>query len=433
MRITFEDVAAAQMRIRGGVVRTPCLRSEPLSEITGAEIFVKMDNLQRTGSFKERGARNALLLLDEAARQRGVVAASAGNHALGLAYHGRALGVPVTVVMPASAPLVKRSRCERLGARVELAGDSFFSAYEQAQALAEERGLTYLHGYDDPAIIAGQGTMGIEICDQVREQIGRNPDAVVVPIGGAGLIAGVALAVKNMAPDTKIYGVEPKRAATYHAARKAGRPVRIEVGKTIADGLATPDVGANAFTTADPLINGLAQVDEASISLAVLRLLEAEKSVVEGGGAAGLAALLPIPGSPHLQPPIDLRGRTVVVPLCGGNIDPPLIGRVIERGLAADGRLTRFVTTISDRPGGLAALANAIAGVGASVDDIRHDRAFATSDLSSVDVHCIVETSGPAHVDRLFAELERIGFEVRVQHGRKDAPAPPPTPTPESP
>jgi threonine dehydratase len=328
--------------------------------------------------------------------------------------------------MPSSAPLAKRSRCERLGARVELAGDSFFSAYERAQALADAHGLTYVHGYDDPAIIAGQGTMGVEMLEQVRDEIGRAPDAMVVPIGGAGLIAGVAVAVKHLSPETKVFGVEPRRAATYHAARKAGRPVRLEVGKTIADGLATPDVGANAFETAEPLLDGLALVDEASISLAVLRLLEAEKSVVEGGGAAGLAAMLPTPGGdPDAPAPLDLRGRTVVVPLCGGNIDPPMIGRVIERGLAADGRLMRFVTTISDRPGGLAAFTNAIARVGASVDDIRHDRAFATSDLSSVDVHCIVETSGPAHVDRLFEELERAGFEVRVQHGRPDRAAPP--------
>lgn len=426
MRITFEDILAARDRIHGGVVETPCLHSEPLSELTGCRVFVKMDNLQRTGSFKERGARNALLQLEEAQRSTGVVAASAGNHALGLAYHGKSLGVPVTVVMPATAPLVKRANCRRLGARVVTCGETFSDAYERARELSQEQGLAYIHGYDDPAIIAGQGTMGLEIIEQVTEAAGQAPDAIIVPIGGAGLIAGLAVAVKQMSPETGIYGVEPERAAKFQAARDAGRPVRINVGKTIADGLATPDVGANAFETAGPLIDGLTQVDEASISLAVLRLIEFEKAVVEGAGAIGLAALLSSKGPEFLGEELpDLRGKTVVLPLCGGNIDPAMIGRVIERGLAADGRLTRFVTTISDRPGGLATLANAVSSVGASVHDIVHDRAFATSDLSSVDVHCIVETSGEEHVRELFDALEAEGFEIRLEHGRKNMPAPP--------
>jgi len=428
MRVTHEDIAAAQRRIGGGVVRTPCLLSEPLSEITGCRIFVKMDNLQRTGSFKERGARNALLQLDDAQRKRGVVAASAGNHALGLAHHGSQLGIPVTVVMPVSAPLVKRANCEHLGARVLLSGETFNDAYCKAKQMSEERGLHYVHGYDDPAIIAGQGTMGLEILEQVGEATGAAPDAIIVPIGGAGLIAGVAAAVKHHSPDTLIFGVEPERAATFHAARDAGKPVHVDVGKTIADGLATPNVGANSFETAAPLIDGLVLVNEASISLAVLRLIEHEKSVVEGAGAAGLAALLAAsnPPEPLLGGELpDLSGKTVVLPLCGGNIDPPMIGRVIERGLAADGRLTRFLTTISDRPGGLAQLAQAIASVGASVKDIVHDRAFATSDLASVDAHCIVETSGSAQVRELFKALEAAGFTVQIEHGRRDLPPSP--------
>ncbi|MEC9372649.1 MAG: threonine ammonia-lyase [Planctomycetota bacterium] len=428
MRVPFEEVAAARERIRKGIVETPCLRSEPLSELTGCEVFVKMDNLQRTGSFKERGARNALLLLSEEQRSRGVIAASAGNHALGLTYHGKLLGIPVTVVMPKTAPLIKRATCRQLGANVQTCGESFIEAYRHAKKIAEERGLTYVHGYDDPAIIAGQGTMGLEILEQVRAAAGREPDAIVVPIGGAGLIAGIAVAVKQISPQTKVFGVEPERAATFHAARDAGKSVHVDVGKTIADGLATPDVGQNAFETANPLIDGLALVNESAISLAVLRLLEYEKAVVEGGGAAGLAALLSRDLPDFLGGSLpDLRGQLVALPLCGGNIDPAMIGRVIERGLAADGRLTRFVTTISDRPGGLAALANTIASVGASVDDIVHDRAFATSDLSSVDVHCIVETSGTDHVQELFEALEKQGFEIRLEHGRRQLqdPAPP--------
>ncbi len=428
MRVSYEDIVAARRRIERGIVRTPCLLSEPLSEIAGARICVKMDNLQRTGSFKERGARNALLQLDKPQRARGVVAASAGNHALGLAHHGRLLGIPVTVVMPVTAPLVKRANCEHLGARVLLAGETFNDAYCKARELSEQQGLHYVHGYDDPAIIAGQGTMGLEILEQVEEATGGPPDAIIVPIGGGGLIAGVAAAVKRLAPQTLILGVEPERAATFHAARDAGGPVHLDVGKTIADGLATPNVGANAFETAAPLIDGLVLVDEASISLAVLRFIEHEKSIVEGAGAAGLAALLSEadPPQPLLGGELpDLAGKTVVLPLCGGNIDPPMIGRVIERGLAADGRLTRFLTTISDRPGGLAQLAQAVASVGASVKDIVHDRAFATSDLASVDAHCIVETSGPEQVRELFNALEAAGFSVRIEHGRADRPPSP--------
>jgi len=420
MRITFDDVLAARDRIAGGVARTPCLRSAPLSELTGCNVFVKMDNLQRTGSFKERGARNALLLLSDEQRTRGVIAASAGNHALGLAYHCQLLGVPATVVMPESAPLVKRAMCEQLGATVILCGQTFDDAYHKARELSQQQSLAYVHGYDDPAIIAGQGTMGLEIIEQVRDATGANPDAVIVPIGGAGLIAGVATAVKHESPDTLVLGVEPERAATFHAARARGGPAHVDVGKTLADGLATPDVGANAFETADPLVDGLVMVDEAAISIAVLRLMEHEKSVVEGAGASPLAALIR-----HVEEGLfdadwpDLRGKIVVLPLCGGNIDPAMIGRVIERGLAADGRLTRFVVTISDRPGGLARLTGAIANIGASVRDVWHDRAFATSDLASVDVRCLVETSGPEHVKQLMAALDAEGFNVRIEHGRK--------------
>ncbi len=425
MRITYDDVLAARERIEGGVLRTPCMPYESLGEKLDATVYVKMDNLQRTGSFKERGARNALLQLSSDQKRIGVVAASAGNHALGLAMHGKDLGIPVTVVMPREAPLVKRTMCEQFGARVVAFGDTFFAAYERACELAEEHGYAYVHGYNDPAIIAGQGTMGLEILEQIKKKEGRYPDSIVVPVGGGGLIAGVAAAVKHAAPETMIYGVEPKRAAKYAPAVAAGRSVKIETKKTIADGLATPDIGQNAFETMRPLVEQVVEVDESAISLAVLRLMENEKSVVEGGGAAGVAALLTI-CEPTLEPcgMPDLSGQLIAVPLCGGNIDPAMIGRVIERGLAADGRLTRFETTISDRPGGLAALAKVIADSGASVKDIVHDRAFATSDLSSVDVRCIVETSGKQGASALRKALEAAGFEVPRVHGRPDREAP---------
>lgn len=417
MRVTHADVVNAAQRIKGGVVRTPLLRSEPLSQLTGSEVFVKMENLQRTGSFKERGARNALLQLAPEQRARGVVAASAGNHALGLTYHGRLLGAPVVVVMPRSAPIIKQATCRQLGAEVVTVGDTFLEAFEHAQQLVRSRGLTYVHGYDDPAVIAGQGTIGLEILEQLAELGAPTPDVVIVPLGGGGLIAGIAAAVKHASPSTRIFGVEPAKASKFAPALAAGHPVRIAAGKTVADGLATPDIGANAFETARPLIDGVALADERSLSLAVLRLLELEKSVVEGAGAAGLAALIAqsmnVPTAGDRLP--DLRGRSVVLPLCGGNIDPAMIGRVIERGLAADARLTRFTTTISDRPGGLARLTGAIASVGASVKDIIHDRAFATSDLSSVDVRCVIETSGPEHRAALFDALRREGFELTAE------------------
>ncbi len=416
---------AARERIAEGVLETPCMPFESLGERLGGTVYVKMDNLQRTGSFKERGARNALLLLDDEQRGRGVVAASAGNHALGLAQHGKLLGVPVTVVMPKAAPLVKRATCEQLGATVVSHGESFFEAYERAKALGEERGLAYVHGYDAPAIIAGQGTMGLEILEQVEKKEGRKPDAMVVPLGGGGLLAGIVACVKHLSPETKLYGVEPKRAAKYAPALEAGKSVRVDVKKTIADGLATPDIGQNAFETMRDGLDGVFTVSEEAISLAVLRLMESEKTVVEGAGAAGVAAVLS-----ELEPTLkacglpDLSGKLVAIPLCGGNIDPAMIGRVIERGLAADGRLTRFETTISDRPGGLAALAQVISDSGASVKDILHDRAFATSDLSSVDVRCVVETSGKDGASALKKALEEAGFEVPLAHGRPDREAP---------
>ncbi|MFG0258142.1 MAG: pyridoxal-phosphate dependent enzyme [Phycisphaerales bacterium JB043] len=416
MKVTFEDIQQAAARLDGAGLRTPCILSDTLSELTGAQVFLKLENLQRTGSFKERGARNALLQLDEAQRATGVVAASAGNHALGLAFHGRSLDVPVTVVMPASAPLIKQARCRRLGARVLTIGETFQDAYEKAQQLVDEEGLHYVHGYDAPEIIAGQGTMGLEIIDQLKRRYDATPDILIVPVGGGGLLAGLTICMRHAMPDSQIFGVEPERAATYHAAREQGRPVFVPVGRTIADGLATPDVGANAFENTRDKIAGMLLVDEAAISIAVLRLLEYEKLVVEGAGAAGLAAIIADHDAGLLSGTLpELAGKNVVLPICGGNIDPTILQRVIERGLAIDGRLMRFTTTISDKPGGLRKLAEAISDAGASVVDILHDRAFASADLSSVDVRCIVETNSQEHARQLVELLTQSGFHVKVE------------------
>jgi threonine dehydratase len=401
--ITIADVLSARERIAGGVQITPCVRSIPLSELCGAEVYCKLEYLQRTGSFKERGARNALLLLDKTKQQRGVIAASAGNHAQALAYHGGLLGIPVTVVMPEFAPLIKRANCKKLGARVILAGNTFAAARKVADEHAEREGLTYVHGYDDPAIIAGQGTLGLEVLDQVPDA-----DAIIVPIGGGGLIAGVALAVKSTRPTVQIIGVESAAAAGFSAALEVGHPTTIEPEPTLADGLAIPQIGDNAFAIARPLVDRALQVSEDHIALAILRLMELEKAVVEGAGATPLAALLcgKLP---------ELRGKKVVLLLCGGNVDLTVLHRLIEIGMVADGRLIRFAARISDRPGGLADLTRLIAEVDASIIDIAHDRTFAGLDFSEVNVLCTVETRDHAHVTELFELLEHHNIRATAR------------------
>lgn len=403
MSITFQDIKDAQARIAGHVLLTPSPSSIPLSEATGMNIWCKMEHLQRTGSFKERGARNALLLLKPEQRSRGVVAASAGNHALGLAYHAQLLGIPATVVMPKFAPLTKVVNCRKLGAKVLLEGDNIAEARAKADELVSSQGLKYVNGYDDPEIIAGQGTLGLEIASQVPEV-----DAVIVPVGGGGLIAGMALALKSIRPTIQVIGVEPERAASFSAAQKAGEPVAVKLESTLADGLAVPCVGTNAFGLARELVDRMVLLKEQDIALSIVRIMELEKAVVEGAGAAPLAACL----SGHLE---DLRGKNVVLPLCGGNIDLTTLGRVIERGLASQGRLFRFTTTISDRPGGLARFAGLVAEEGASIIDIAHDRAFSSHDISRVAIHCVLETRDETHIHALLARLGQEGFAAREQ------------------
>ena len=398
--ITFKDIEAARKRIAGAVFQTACTHSIPLSEISGTEIFCKFDNAQRTGSFKERGARNALAQLSGEQKKRGVIAASAGNHAQALAYQGKLLGIPATVVMPQYAPLIKITNCQKLGANVVLHGHDFGEAKAHAHKLAEEKGLAYIDGYDDPAIIAGQGTMGIEIVEQVEDI-----DAVVVPVGGGGLIAGVSLAIKTLRTQTKVIAVEAENVASFAAAMKAGKPTKINLQPTLADGLAIPQVGANAFAIASKHVDQTITVNEEQIAIAILRLTEIEKTVIEGAAATPLAAIL----SGKLP---ELVGKRVVLLLCGGNIDPNILGRVIERGLVADGRLCRFTAVISDRPGGLAILSKQIAATGASIKQIVHERAFANSDVSTVNVLCTVETRDHEHFAQVRAHLRAHGIET---------------------
>lgn len=398
--VTIEDIDAAVERIADGIYRSPCPPSIPLSELTGCEVFCKLDLLQRTGSFKERGARNALLLLNESQKNSGVIAASAGNHALGLAYHGKLLKIPVTVVMPRFAPLVKVATCRRLGATVLLHGETFDEARQHAVELASENRLRLIHGFDDVEIIAGQGTTAVEILEDVPDA-----DAIIVPTGGAGLLAGVAIAAKARRPDIKIIAVEAAAAASFTASLAAGKPVDAPVRPTLADGLAVGRVGERAFALAAPRVDRVLTVDEQLLSLAVLRLLELEKTSCEGAGAAALAAIMGAAGQ-------DLKGLKVVLLLCGGNIDPTVLHRVIDHGLAVDGRLWRFTATVSDRPGGMARLTQVIADAGASVLEINHDRAFSGPEVFSTTVEVTVETADQDHIDALNKQLHEAGFGV---------------------
>lgn len=400
--ITFQEIEAAAGRIKGSVYESPCSPSIPLSELTGMKIYCKLDNLQRTGSFKERGAHNALVQLSAEQKRKGVIAASAGNHAQALAYQGRLLGVPATVVMPRFAPLIKINNCQKLGATVVLEGKDFAEAKARAHEIGTEQGLAYVDGYDDPAIIAGQGTAGLEIVAQVPDL-----DAVIVPVGGGGLLAGVSLAVKTLRPEAKVIAVEGDYVASFAAALKAGKPVRTEMRPTLADGLAIAQVGSNAFEIARQHTDKNLLVTEEQIALAILRIVELEKGVVEGAAATPLAACL----SGQLT---ELAGKRVVLLLCGGNIDPNVLSRVIERGLVADGRLSRFTAVISDRPGGLADLTAQIAAIGASIKQVVHDRAFASSDVSAVNVLCTIETRDRAHLEQVLARLQERGVKTSV-------------------
>ena len=401
--ITLADIEAARSRIAGGIYVSPCVESIPLSQLTGAHVFCKLDYLQRTGSFKERGARNALLLLNDEQRKHGVIAASAGNHAQGIAYHGSLLGIPVTVVMPKFAALIKVTNCRHLGANVVLHGADLGEARARAEEIAREQGLTFIHPFDNANVMAGQGTMALEILEQTPDV-----EAIVVPVGGGGLLAGIGTVFKALRPQAHVVGVEPEHAACLTAARAAGHPVPVKLSPTLADGLAVPLLGKLPFAVLERVVDQVVTVDEAHIALAILRLIELEKSVVEGGGAAPLAAFL----SGKLD---NLKGRQVVLTLCGGNIDLTMLGRVMEVGLVADGRLSRFTVSISDRPGGLARLAELIASTGASIQEILHDRAFSGPDLTAVRVVCVVETTGHAHVRELHAVLAAAGMQVTAQ------------------
>ncbi len=350
-----------------------------------------------TGSFKERGARNTLLQLSGEERKRGVIAASAGNHALGLAYHGGLLGVPVTVVMPKFAPLVKVVNCRGFGAEVVIFGETFDEAKERAGEIQRERGMLYVNGFDDEAIIAGAGTLGLEVLEDVP-----GVDAVVVPVGGGGLIAGMGVAVKGVRPEVRVIGVEPVHAPTLAVSLKKGEVTRVATRPTLADGLGVGEAGRICCELARRVVDQVVLVDEDAIARAVLRLLELEKMVVEGAGAVGLAAMT---DRERLRI-MGLEGKKVVLVLTGGNIDVTMISRVIDRGLGSDGRLARVTVDVADRPGALAKVLGMVAERGGSIQEVRHDRHFGPADVALVRIFFVIETRDEGHVREIREGLE---------------------------
>lgn len=353
-----------------------------------------------TGSFKERGALNKLLQLSEAEKAAGVIAASAGNHAQGVAYHATRLGIRSVIVMPKPTPLIKVSNTRDLGGEVVLHGANYDEAFAHATELAQRHGYTFVHAFDDDAIIAGQGTIGLELLDEAVKF-----DAVVVPIGGGGMISGIAVALKTMRPNIRIIGVEPAYVPSMKAAVEQGHVVEVSGQPTIADGLAVKRAGERPLEIVQRYVDEIVTVTEGEISSAILKMLEIEKTVVEGGGAAGLAALL-------FKKVSGLAGKNVAVIICGGNIDPNLLTKIIERGLAKDGRLVRVRTIVRDRPGELARICQHVAAVGGNIMEVEHNRAFSDLEVGGVEIDLTLETRGRDQIEQLLSVLRQDGIEA---------------------
>jgi threonine dehydratase len=395
--VSFGDIEAARKRLASAVALSPCPVSEALSARTGGRVWLKLENLQRTGSFKERGARNRLMLMSEQERSAGVICASAGNHAQGVAYHGARLGIDVTVVMPIHTPVNKVERTQRHGARVVLHGNNYDDAFEEAMRLCAQDGRTFVHPFDDAAVIAGQGTIGLELLEQ-------NPylEAVVVAVGGGGLAAGVAVAIKETNPRIRVYGVETAALPSMKRALEADHPVTVPAAQTIADGIAVRRAGALTFELVRKYVDDIVLVDEEEIAEAILFLLEQEKTVAEGAGAAPVAALL------HGRLP--LGGKKTAAVVCGGNIDVTMVARIIDRGLVKSGRIVRMSVTVPDVTGSLAGLTKTLADVGANIVQIHHERTFAHGALGEAEVDLVLETRGAEHGARVAASLAASGY-----------------------
>lgn len=397
--ISLADIEAADRRIRPTIHVTPCEYSETFSGVSGNRVYFKLENLQMTGSFKERGALNKLLLMTPEERSRGVICASAGNHAQGVAYHATRLGIRALIYMPEHAPITKVNATERYGAEVVLFGKSFDEALAEAQRVGMADGLTFVHAFDDEAVIAGQGTCGLEILTQ-------NPfmEAVVVPVGGGGLIGGIACALKETNPKIKVIGVQTARIPSMQAALDKHEPVELAAASTIADGIAVRKAGALTLPLVEKYVDEIVTVEEEEIASAILYLLEREKTVAEGAGAAAVAALL------HHK--VALKGKKTVALVCGGNIDVIFLSRIIERGMVKDGRLVRLRVMVPDRPGALHALTGVLAEARVNVMSIEHDRTYHGVALGETAVEATIETRGSAHLGELFAALEKLNFKL---------------------
>jgi threonine dehydratase len=395
--VSPDDIRAAAARIAGAVERTPMLCSRTLSRLTGAEVWLKFENLQFTASFKERGALNKLASLAAPERRRGVIAMSAGNHAQGVAYHAARLGVRAVIVMPRGTPNSKVRGTQVHGAEVIIEGESLAEASRHAHERAAREGLTFIHPYDDPLVIAGQGTVALEMLEE-RPDL----DLLVVPVGGGGLLAGMAIAAKSLRAEIRVLGVESRNWCAMHQ-RLAGRSVEVG-GDTIAEGLAVRDVGEHALAIAAVLVDEVLLVEEESIERAIVALIEIEKTVAEGAGAAGLAALLE-----HRE---RFAGRRVGIPICGGNIDSRLLADVLMRGLVRDGRLVRLRVTMPDVSGSLAGVATLIGDAGGNIVEIQHQRVFGTASAKSPEVEFVIETRDREHARSLFDTLFAEGVKV---------------------
>ena len=396
--IELTDIRQAAQRLLGQVLVTPCVESRTLSRITGAQIFLKFENLQFTASFKERGALNKMAQLTPAERAKGVLAVSAGNHAQGVAYHAQRMGIPATIVMPRFAPAVKVERTRGFGASVVLEGDTFDDARAHGLALAQDRGLTLVHPYDDLDVIAGQGTIGLEMLAQQPEI-----DTLVIAIGGGGLISGVATAARALRPDIQIVGVQTER---FPAAWNAMHGEQRESAQaTIADGIAVKSPGVITLPLIKAHVDDVVLVSEDDIEQAILMLLEIEKTVVEGAGAVGLAALMK-----HGE---RFKGRKVGLILCGGNIEPLVLAEIIERGMVKSGRLARLRFDVRDVPGALADVATLLGKLGANIDEVQHQRAFTSLSVERAQIEVVVQTRGVAHIEQILSAMEAEGYKAQ--------------------
>lgn len=405
--LRLSDIEAARSRIRDTLYLSPCAHSRTLSRMFGCQVHLKLENLQMTGSFKERGACNKLELLTPEERASGVITASAGNHAQGVAYHSTRLGMRATVVMPLATALVKVTSTRDLGAEVVLHGGNFDEAQAEARRLQIERRATYVHPFDDEAVMAGQGTLGLELLEQLP-----NVDVVIVPVGGGGLASGMAVALKESRPNVRVIGVETSAVPSMTAARAAGGPVAIEGRQSIADGIAVRKVGERCFEVCQRYLDDMITVDEDVIAEAVLLLLEREKTVAEGAGATALAAVL--------SGQLALEGKRVGVLVSGGNIDVNLVSRVIDRGLWRSGRLIRLRCVINDVPGALSALLGLIAGTNANVLEIEHERVGDRLALGQTTVEILCETRGFEHVSEIESVLDAAKISVERTSGPTD-------------